>query len=324
MPNPFVQYQPYGLPQWPYQGYLVPPLPQFPPPQPMFAPPPPMYHPTTDDETMGTGDHQAIFVEKIFQTYASLVFKDPIKKVDKTNTDAYRFQATNYPVLQSSTAALGLPAPDNFIHHQWDIRAWAEAAERIQFGPILLDNDQKAIDTGDHQATFSEKNPSEVLPGLLQRPNKEGRQNECRHIVSKLLTIRLSEQALLPLDHQHQVKLDIVNGTLEPGQRRQQRNRADDPVIRSSTVVRCKDGPPLLYFIKGGMRAGLSLEEQQNLPNNSMRAIQELVKAYPPNWPAVNDSRLTQNAEAQTEDNSCQPKLQEGFRWHFCDLQDGK
>ena len=56
-----------------------------------------------------------------------------------------------------------------------------------------------------------------------------------------------------------------------------------------------------MYFIKAGMLAGLSSKEQNDLPNNSMRAIRELVKAYPPIPPKGLDSRLTQDLKAQKD-----------------------
>ena len=63
-------------------------------------------------------------------------------------------------------------------------------------------------------------------------------------------------------------------------------------VIRDSTVVRCADGKPLLYFVKAGMLKGLSEDEKRDLPEQSVNAIRDLTKAYPPTPPKKGDSRL--------------------------------
>ena len=134
--------------------------------------------------------------------------------------------------------------------------------ERVQSSPILLDGEEKTIGTKDHQAVFKEKILQKYSSVFFKDPIK---------------------------------KIDKLNADAY------RLEAASYPVIRTSIVVRCKDGPPLLYFIKGGMLAGLSLEEQKNLPNGSMHAIKGLVQAYPPNQPKVNDSRLSENGEAQRE-----------------------
>jgi len=78
---------------------------------------------------------------------------------------------------------------------------------------------------------------------------------------------------------------------------RYQREAANYPLTTSSMVVRCEDGMPLLYFIKGAMFAGLSPKEQLDLASQSMSSIQELVTAYPPIPPGAKDSRIANHAE---------------------------
>ena len=68
----------------------------------------------------------------------------------------------------------------------------------------------------------------------------------------------------------------------------------DYAVVESSTVVKTRDGVPLLYFLKDGMLAGLTPEERQHLPIQSLSAIRGLVKAYPPPAPPKKDSRVIQ------------------------------
>ena len=69
------------------------------------------------------------------------------------------------------------------------------------------------------------------------------------------------------------------------------------PVIRQSIVVRCMDGTPLLYFIKGGMLVGLEPSEQQELSAKSVSAIQNLIQDYPPIPPKPDDSRVDKHKE---------------------------
>ena len=77
------------------------------------------------------------------------------------------------------------------------------------------------------------------------------------------------------------------------------------PVIRENTVVRCADGKPLLYFIKGGMIVGMSLDEEQSLPAQSITAIRDLIEAYSPPRPKKKDSRLQgEQQKIQSEKNS--------------------
>ena len=66
------------------------------------------------------------------------------------------------------------------------------------------------------------------------------------------------------------------------------------PLITSSTVVKTKDGVPLLYFLKDGMLAGLTEEEKQRLPAQSLSAIRALIDVYPPPPPEKKDSRVTE------------------------------
>ena len=64
------------------------------------------------------------------------------------------------------------------------------------------------------------------------------------------------------------------------------------PVVNTSTTVRSEDGTPLLHFIKAGMYAGLSQDEQQEMASESVKAIQELVQVYRPPPPKAKDSRV--------------------------------
>lgn len=82
-------------------------------------------------------------------------------------------------------------------------------------------------------------------------------------------------------------------------------NAADYPVVRENTVVRCADGKPLLYFIKGGMSTGLSPDEEHSLPEQSITAIRDLTEAYPPPRPKQKDSRLQgEQKKIQSERNA--------------------
>ena len=73
------------------------------------------------------------------------------------------------------------------------------------------------------------------------------------------------------------------------------REAVEYPVVRESIVVRCKDGTPMLYFIKGGMFAGLDLSEQQDLAKKSVTAIEALKKVHPPVPPKPEDARVDQH-----------------------------
>lgn len=63
-------------------------------------------------------------------------------------------------------------------------------------------------------------------------------------------------------------------------------------VIQTSTVVRCADGKPVLYFIKGGMYASLTPGGDRELREKSISAIRELIDVYPPPRPDQADSRM--------------------------------
>lgn len=75
------------------------------------------------------------------------------------------------------------------------------------------------------------------------------------------------------------------------------RKAASYPVINTSTVVKCEDGRPLLYFIKGAMFAGMSADKQHSLTAQSINAIKELIATYPPIAPKKDDSRVFDQAE---------------------------
>ena len=66
------------------------------------------------------------------------------------------------------------------------------------------------------------------------------------------------------------------------------------PVIKESTVVRTKDGRPLLYFLKKGIFAGMSTDEQEQQGQQSMNAIRTLINIFNPPVPPQNDPRLTE------------------------------
>lgn len=72
-------------------------------------------------------------------------------------------------------------------------------------------------------------------------------------------------------------------------------------IISESIVVKCEDGPPLLYLIKGGMRAGFSPAEQLALETQSLGAIRSLIKGYKPKMPAPDDSRAKADCQVQAE-----------------------
>lgn len=66
----------------------------------------------------------------------------------------------------------------------------------------------------------------------------------------------------------------------------------DYQVIKDSTVVRTKDGRPLLYFLKKGIFAGMSADEQQQLGQQSMGAVRRLIDNYTPPAPPTEDPRV--------------------------------
>ena len=70
------------------------------------------------------------------------------------------------------------------------------------------------------------------------------------------------------------------------------RRALDYQVIKESTVVRTKDGRPLLYFLKKGVFAGMSADEQQQLGRQSMDAIRRLINGYTPPAPPTEDPRV--------------------------------
>ncbi|KAL8920279.1 MAG: hypothetical protein Q9208_006347 [Pyrenodesmia sp. 3 TL-2023] len=83
------------------------------------------------------------------------------------------------------------------------------------------------------------------------------------------------------------------------------------PVIRSSTVVRCADGKPVLYFIKAGMYAALAPDEERRKRENSIKAIRELINVYPPPPPKADDSRM------QKEQREIQKAKHQAFGRHM-------
>ena len=70
------------------------------------------------------------------------------------------------------------------------------------------------------------------------------------------------------------------------------RRALEYPVIRESTVVRTRDGRPLLYFLKKGIFAAMSAEEQQHMGQQSVDAIRGLIDAYKPPVPPTEDPRM--------------------------------
>lgn len=92
-------------------------------------------------------------------------------------------------------------------------------------------------------------------------------------------------------------------------------------IIDESIVVRCEDGPPLLYLIKNGMRVGFSPAEQLALETNSLEAIRSLIKSYPPNMPKPDDSRAKADCAIQAKNRQAagQP-----FGRYVRKLRDGK
>lgn len=129
--------------------------------------------------------------------------------------------------------------------------------------PLLRDGGQETIGLGDHQANVTVK--------ILQKDSSEFFQGSIHHV---------------PKGEAGKAERD-----------RYQREAANYPLTTSSTVVRCQDGTPLLYFIKRAMFAGLSPKEQLDLSSQSMTSIQELIAAYPPIPPGVKDSRIANHAE---------------------------
>ncbi len=146
---------------------------------------------------------------------------------------------------------------------QQQLFAGLTAPTAAAYSPILHDGGQETIGLDDYQANVAVK--------ILQKDSSEFFQGPIHHA---------------PKGENGQAERD-----------RYQREAADYPLTTSSTVVRCKDGTPLLYFIKGAMFAGLSPQEQLDLASQSTSSIQELVAAYPPIPPGVKDSRIANHAE---------------------------
>lgn len=92
--------------------------------------------------------------------------------------------------------------------------------------------------------------------------------------------------------------IETVDKSVEAAQRLRQ-EAAQYPIISTSTVVKCQDGTPLLYFIKNGMFAGMSAVEQENRRKESLDAIRSLVKGYAPRQPTGTDSRSKLDRQEQ-------------------------
>jgi len=86
----------------------------------------------------------------------------------------------------------------------------------------------------------------------------------------------------------------------EPEYREKLKKDAEDYlVLTESTTVECNDGEPLLYFIKGGMTAGMTAEEGTRMRNQTLQAINNLLEVYPPPLPKANNSRHPEGCEAE-------------------------
>ncbi|KAL8829838.1 MAG: hypothetical protein Q9191_001790 [Dirinaria sp. TL-2023a] len=130
-------------------------------------------------------------------------------------------------------------------------------------GPVLVDGGEETIGDGAHQAVCSVRVLQTESSAFFEGPIKE------------------------------------VTKTKEAADKYRS-DAAEYPVVRDSTVVKCQDGRPLLYIIKGGMFAGLSADEQQHLSMQSTKAIQDLVEAYEPPAPTASDPRARQDREEQS------------------------
>jgi len=78
-----------------------------------------------------------------------------------------------------------------------------------------------------------------------------------------------------------------------------ERDAEDYLVLTESTTVECNDGEPLLYFIKGGMTAGMTAEEGTRMRDQTLQAIHNLLDVYPPPPPKANNSRHPEGCEAE-------------------------
>lgn len=62
-------------------------------------------------------------------------------------------------------------------------------------------------------------------------------------------------------------------------------------ILKESTVIESSDGVKLVYYIKGGMLAGLSPEQAQRQSDGSLQAINNLLAAQPPETPGQKNTR---------------------------------
>ena len=71
------------------------------------------------------------------------------------------------------------------------------------------------------------------------------------------------------------------------------------PVLTESTIVECNDGARMIYFIKGGVFTGLTEEEGTEKRNQSMQAIEDLLRVYDPILPDSDHSRHPDGCDAE-------------------------
>ena len=194
------------------------------------------------------------------------------------------------------------------------------ATEQVKADTALLEEDQpmkKAQDTPSiHDNGAESMKSSSLSPTMFESENETPQTSQTDSAASGVLGITggRSARALLHDSEEesigaHRAVLSVLimqedssaffggsNKQVDKSQEAAEKFRrqaANYPVVQSSTVVKTKDGRPLLYFLKEGMLAGLTLAEQCDLPIQSLNAIRGLIDAYPPPQPDEKDSRVT-------------------------------
>ena len=140
-------------------------------------------------------------------------------------------------------------------------------ATTVSTTPTLLDGGFETVGEGSHLAIFRVK----ILP-----------QHSSRFFEGPISHVDKSDEAVKQLRQQAQ----------------------NYPTIRENTIVRCSDGKPLLYFMKGGMLSGLTPDERRDLPEQSINAVRALTEVYRPPPPKKTDSRMqAEQRRIQSEKN---------------------
>ena len=128
--------------------------------------------------------------------------------------------------------------------------------------PTLLDGGEMTTGEGSHQAVFRKLTLQKHSKYFLKGSNKK-----------------------VPKDAEYIKKLREEAKTYR--------------VLNQSTIVDCSDGERLVYFIKGGMLAGMSAEAGTSISSESLQAINHLLEVYKPQLPGKVNSRHRGGCEAE-------------------------